>query len=177
MNYGQIYYVDCANGEGLRTSLFVSGCTHCCPGCFNDMAWDFAYGQPYTKEVEDQLIASIKPDYVDGITILGGEPMELSNQEALISLYRRIRSEAPGKTIWVYSGYTLDELQDAANERCHGAYTEEILAQIDVLVDGEFHLEEKDISLPFRGSRNQRIIDMPATLQSGKIVLSKFMEK
>ena len=169
MNYGAIYEVDCANGTGCRTSLFVSGCTHHCQGCFNEETWDFSYGKPYTQEVEDYVASTLLPSYVDGLSVLGGEPMELVNQEALLPLLRRVRQM--GKTIWIYSGYLFEELLDKDNRRCHGPHTEEILSLIDVLVDGEFVQEKKNISLRFRGSENQRILDMPASLSAGEPVL------
>ena len=175
MNYGQIFRVDAANGIGCRTSLFVSGCTHHCRGCFQPETWDFTYGEPYTGEVEELIVRSIEPKYINGLTILGGEPMEIENQKALMPLIRRVHA-MDHKTIWVYSGYTWEELTDRGNTRCHGEYTDELLSCIDVLVDGEFHLEEKDISLRFRGSANQRIIDVPATLEKGAIVLTDYMQ-
>ncbi|MQN02297.1 MAG: anaerobic ribonucleoside-triphosphate reductase activating protein [Lachnospiraceae bacterium] len=175
MNYGQIYYTDIANGPGCRTSLFVSGCTHHCKDCFNQETWDFLYGHEYTKDVEDKIIKSLVPEYIEGITLLGGEPMEVKNQRTLVSLCRRIRREVVHATIWIYSGYTWEELTDRENKRCHCEVTDEILSLTDVLVDGEFKEELKDISLHFRGSSNQRIIDVPATLKAGKIVLSDQM--
>ena len=174
MNFGAIYRVDTANGIGCRTSLFVSGCTHHCKGCFQPETWDFQYGKPYTSVVEDYIVASLEPSYISGLTILGGEPMEPANQEALLPLIRRVHT-MDKKTVWVYSGYTWEELTDQRNTRCHCACTDEILRSIDVLVDGEFHLEEKDISLQFRGSANQRIINVPATLAKGSIVLTEYM--
>ena len=169
MNYGQIYYTDVANGPGCRTSLFVSGCTHHCKGCFNEETWDFSYGHEYTKETENKILESVKPSYIDGLTVLGGEPMEPANQKALLPLYRKIREKIPHATIWVYSGYTLEELTDPADKRCHTEETDEILSLIDVLVDGEFEEDKKDISLVFRGSSNQRIIDVQKTIEYGKI--------
>ena len=169
MNYGAIFRVDVANGVGCRTSLFVSGCTHHCRGCFQPETWDFSYGEPYTRQVEDSIAASVEPSYISGLTILGGEPMEVVNQEALLPLIRRVHA-MEGKTIWVYSGYTWEELTDERNTRCRGPHTEEILQSIDVLVDGEFHLEEKDIALRFRGSANQRIIDVQESLRQGRVV-------
>ncbi len=174
MNYGAIFQLDSANGVGIRTSLFVSGCTHHCNGCFQPETWDFSYGKPYTPEVEDFIVSTLESPYVNGLTVLGGEPMELPNQEALLPLLRRVR-DLPGKTIWIYSGYTFEGLTDPGNPRCHGKHTNEVLRCIDVLVDGEFHLAEKNISLRFRGSSNQRIIDVPATLASGEIVLTEYM--
>ena len=177
MNYGQIYYADVANGIGCRTALFVSGCTHHCKGCFNEMTWDFNYGQKYTKEVEDEIIESLKPSYIDGLTILGGEPMEIVNQKEIRPLLERIKKEVPRATIWIYSGYTLEELIDASNKRCHGEDTDAILSMTDILVDGEFELDKKDLMLRFRGSSNQRVIDMKETLKSGKTVLSKYNDR
>jgi anaerobic ribonucleoside-triphosphate reductase activating protein len=177
MNYGQIIYTDVANGIGCRTSLFVSGCTHHCKGCFNEMTWDFNYGEPYTKEVEDELIESLKPGYIDGLTILGGEPMEISNQKEIRPLLERIKKEVPKATIWIYSGYLWDELTDPDNKRCHGEDTDAILSMTDVLVDGEFMLDKKDLMLRFRGSSNQRVIDVKETLKKGEVVLSKYNDR
>ena len=177
MNYGQVYYNDVANGVGCRTAFFVSGCTHHCKGCFNEVTWDFNYGEPYTQKTEDEIVESLKPDYIAGLTILGGEPMEISNQEALVPLIRRIKAELPKKTIWIYSGYLWEELTDKDNKRCHGEYTDEILASTDVLVDGEFMLDKKDLMLRFRGSSNQRVIDVPKSLEKGEVVLSKYNDR
>lgn len=171
MNYGEIKTTDIANGIGVRTSLFVSGCTHHCKGCFNPDTWNYNYGRTFTKEVEDEIIESLKPAYVSGLTILGGEPMEVANQRALRPFLQRVRTLLPNKTIWIYSGYLYEELTDKDNKRCHGDDTEVILSLIDVLVDGEFMLDLKDITLKFRGSSNQRIIDVKKTLETGKIVL------
>ncbi len=176
MNYGEIKTTDIANGTGVRTSLFVSGCTHHCKGCFNEETWDFGYGKPFTKEVEDEIIESLRPAYVSGLTILGGEPMEVANQEALRPFIERVKKELPGKTIWIYSGYVWEELCDKENKRCHGENTEAILSMIDILVDGEFKLELKNISLKFRGSSNQRIIMVPESLEKDEIVLSELNE-
>ena len=169
MNYGAIKKRDIANGTGVRVSLFVSGCTHRCPGCFNEATWDFAYGQPYGEETERDILASLSPSYIHGLTLLGGEPMEPDNQRALLSLLRRIKAEYPTKTVWCYSGYTYDELTGISRARCE--VTDEMLSLIDVLVDGEFVQELKNISLRFRGSENQRIIDLPRTREQGTIVL------
>ncbi len=173
MNYGEIKTTDIANGVGIRTSLFVSGCTHHCKGCFNEDTWDFCYGKPFTKEVEDEIIETLRPVYVTGLTILGGEPMEVVNQKALRPFIERVKKEFPNKTIWIYSGYLWEELNDEKNKRCHSEDTEAILSMIDVLVDGEFVLDLKNISLKFRGSSNQRIINVKDTLREGKIVLSE----
>jgi anaerobic ribonucleoside-triphosphate reductase activating protein len=172
MNYGELKTTDIANGTGVRTSLFVSGCTHHCKGCFNEETWDFGFGKPFTKEVEDEIIESLRPAYVTGLTILGGEPMEVVNQKALRPFIERIKSELPDKTIWIYSGYVWEELNDKENKRCHGEDTDAILSMIDVLVDGEFKIDLKNISLKFRGSSNQRIILVPESLEKGEIVLS-----
>jgi len=177
MNYGQVYYNDVANGVGCRTAFFVSGCTHHCKGCFNEMTWDFNYGVPYTKEVEDEIVESIKPDYIAGLSILGGEPMEIVNQKEIRPLLERIKREVPKATIWIYSGYTWEELTDKDNKRCHGEDIDAILSMTDVLVDGEFMLDKKDLMLRFRGSSNQRVIDVPQTLKSGEIVLSKYNDR
>ncbi len=177
MKFGQVYYNDVANGVGCRTALFVSGCTHHCKGCFNEVTWDFNYGEDYTKEVEDEIIESLKPGYIDGLTILGGEPMEIVNQKEIRPLLKRIKKEVPKATIWIYSGYTWEELTDKNNKRCHGEDTEAILGMLDVLVDGEFLEEQKNLMLRFRGSSNQRVIDVPATLEAGKIVLSKYNDR
>jgi len=177
MNYGQIYYNDVANGIGCRTAFFVSGCTHHCKGCFNEMTWDFNYGQRYTKEVQDEIVESLKPDYIAGLTILGGEPMEIVNQKEIRPLIERVKKEVPKATIWVYSGYTWEELTDVNNKRCHGEDTNAILSMIDILVDGKFILEKKDLMLRFRGSSNQRVIDVKETLKVGEVVLSKYNDR
>ncbi|MCR5032547.1 MAG: anaerobic ribonucleoside-triphosphate reductase activating protein [Lachnospiraceae bacterium] len=172
MNYGRILEADIANGIGCRTALFVSGCTHHCKGCFNEMTWDFNYGEPFTKEVEDAIIRSVKPAYIKGLTVLGGEPMEVSNQAVLRPFLERLHAEVPRATIWIYSGYTWEELMDENNKRCHSEDTLPILSLTEVLVDGEFMLDKKDITLNFRGSSNQRLIDVPLTLEKGQIMLS-----
>ncbi len=177
MNYGQVYYNDVANGVGCRTALFVSGCTHHCKGCFNEVTWDFNYGQPYNKEVEDEIIESLKPAYIDGLTILGGEPMEIVNQKHIRPLLERIKKEVPRATIWIYSGYLWEELTDPENRRCHGEDTEAILEMTDVLVDGEFMQDKKNLMLRFRGSENQRVIDVKSTLEKGEVVLSKYNDR
>jgi anaerobic ribonucleoside-triphosphate reductase activating protein len=173
MNYAEIKTTDIANGVGIRTSLFVSGCTHHCKGCFNEETWDFNFGKPFTKEVEDEIIESLRPDFVRGLTILGGEPMEVVNQKALRPFIERVKNELPDKNIWIYSGYVWEELNDKNNKRCHSEDTEAILSMIDTLVDGEFVIDLKNISLKFRGSSNQRIIKVQDTLKEGKIVLSE----
>ncbi len=174
LNFGQIYYNDVANGIGCRTALFVSGCTHHCKGCFNEVTWDFNYGNPFTKDVEDEIVESLKPAYIDGLTILGGEPMEIVNQKHIRPLIEKIKKEVPKATIWIYSGYTWDELTDPNNKRCHSEDTDAILGMIDVLVDGEFMMDKRNLMLRFRGSENQRVIDVKETLNKGEIVLSKY---
>lgn len=177
MNYGQIINVDIANGIGCRTSLFVSGCTHHCKDCFNEVTWDFNYGEPFTKEVEDGIIESLKPSYIEGLTILGGEPMEVRNQAVLRPFLERVKAEVPRATVWIYSGYTWEELMDENNARCHSEDTLKMLEMTDILVDGRFVAERKDLTLRFRGSDNQRIIDVKETLSEGKLVLTPYMEK
>lgn len=168
MRYGAIKKRDIANGIGVRVVLFVSGCTHHCKGCFQPETWNFEYGQDYTQTTEDELIEALRPNFIDGLTLLGGEPFEPQNQEVLIRLLRRIRKELPTKTVWAFSGYTFEEL--TGESRAHCNVTDEMLSMVDVLVDGEFVEEKRNISLQFRGSENQRLIDVPKTLASGQIV-------
>ena len=168
MYYSVIKPVDIADGVGVRVSLFVSGCTHHCKGCFQPRTWAFDYGQPYTKETEEQLLSLLAPSYIRGLTLLGGEPMEPDNQRALLPLLQRVREELPQKDIWCYSGYTLEELKGDSRARCE--VTDEMLSLIDVLVDGEFVEEKRNISLKFRGSENQRLIDLKKTLAQGSVV-------
>ena len=176
MHYGEIKKMDIANGPGCRITLFVSGCRNHCPGCFNEETWDFCYGKPYTEETEQEIIEALKPDYIQGLSLLGGDPFEPENQRVLIQLLRRVRQELPKKDIWAYTGYTLEKLQeDGFRARCE--VTDEMLALIDILVDGPFILEQKNISLRFRGSENQRIIDLPATLAAGEIIRSHFEKR
>ncbi len=170
MNYAAIKSRDIANGPGVRVSLFVSGCTHHCPGCFNSEAWDFSFGQPFTQETAEQLLELLRPSYVRGLTLLGGEPFEPENQGPLVELLGRIRAELPEKTIWAFSGYLLD--RDLLPGRVGDpAVTRAFLEHIDVLVDGPFVLAQKNLALRFRGSENQRIIDMKQTLATGQILL------
>ena len=172
MNYASIKKFDIANGLGVRVSLFVSGCTHHCKNCFNAIAWDFHYGNPFTIEVEDEIIKSLKQSMITGLTLLGGEPMEPQNQEGLISFLRRVKKEVPEKDIWCYTGYTLEK--DIIKGKAHTAVTDEMLSYIDVIVDGKFIEELKDITLKFRGSSNQSVIDLKKTLLEKKIVLFNF---
>ena len=170
MNYAEIKYCDIANGIGVRTTLFVSGCRHHCPYCFNPDTWSFEAGDPFTSEVEDEIIESMKPAYVDGLTVLGGEPMEAENQAAVLHLLERMRAELPGKGAWLYSGFTWEQLVDGPS-RAHSELVPRILACLDVLVDGPFVQDLKDITLRFRGSSNQRLIDVPRTLAEGQVCL------
>ena len=170
MNYANIKTYSIENGTGVRVSLFVSGCTHHCKDCFNEQAWDFGYGIPFTEDTENAVIEALAPDYMAGITLLGGEPMEPVNQRGLLPLLKRIRKELPQKTVWAYTGYVYEDLLEGG--RAHCEVTEELLSLCDILVDGPFIAEKKNISLRFRGSENQRIIDLKATRESGKVVLA-----
>ena len=157
MNYSAIKPCDIANGEGVRVSLFVSGCTHHCKGCFNPSTWDFAAGEPFTPEVEERILSLLAPDYIQGLSLLGGEPFEPENQVVLAPFVRRVRERLPGKNVWCYTGCVL-ERDLRAPTRWRTAVTDDLLSMIDVLVDGPFVEALKDISLPFRGSSNQRIL-------------------
>ena len=171
MNYCELKKNDIANGEGVRTSLFVSGCTNHCEECFQPQTWDFNFGIPFTEETEKEILESLAPYYINGLTLLGGEPFEPANQRVLLPFLRRVKKAYPNKNIWCFTGFTLDqELQrDGSYPRCEA--TDEMLSLIDVLVDGRYVKALKDISLRFRGSSNQRLIDLPRTLQTGSIVL------
>ena len=169
MNYGTIKNYDIANGTGVRVSLFVSGCRHHCKGCFNSETWDFNYGNPYTKEVEAEILEALKPAYIQGFSLLGGEPFEPENQRALLPFLKKVRERFPKKNIWCYTGYLFDkELLGESRARCE--CTDEMLSLIDVLVDGEFVQELYSVALAFRGSENQRIIDVKKSLETGEIV-------
>ena len=176
MNYGNIKYNDIANGEGVRVSLFVSGCTHHCKNCFNPETWDFNYGKPFTKEIEDNIISALAPDHINGLTLLGGEPMEPANQKALLDFVKRVKSIYSNKTIWCYSGYLFDT-ELLSESRAHCPWTKELLSYIDILVDGEFKEDLKDITLRFKGSSNQRVIDVQKSLKENKVVLSPYNDK
>lgn len=176
MNYGNIKYNDIANGEGVRVSLFVSGCTHHCKNCFNPETWDFNYSKPFTKEIEDNIISALAPDHINGLTLLGGEPMEPANQKALLDFVKRVKSIYPNKTIWCYSGYLFDT-ELLSESRAHCPWTKELLSYIDILVDGEFKEDLKDITLRFKGSSNQRVIDVQKSLKENKVVLSPYNDK
>jgi len=176
MYYGTIKNFDVADGPGCRVSLFVSGCRNHCPGCFNQETWDFHYGQEYTAETEQMILQALAPDYIQGLSLLGGDPFEPENQRELLRLLRSVKSAFPKKDIWAYTGYTLEKLQNAeGHPRCEA--TDEMLSMIDILVDGPFIEARKNISLRFRGSENQRIIDLPNTLKSGEIVISHYMKR
>ena len=167
MNYATIKNCDIANGPGVRVSLFVSGCTHRCKGCFNEVAWDFDYGEPFTESVMDSIVDMMRPAYIRGLTLLGGEPFEPQNQAGVVQLLRKIKKELPEKSIWAFSGYLFDK--DILSGRLGDCG--EYLSYLDVLVDGPFVESRKNLSLRFRGSENQRLIDVPASLASGEVVL------
>ena len=170
MHYSTIKDCDIANGIGVRITLFVSGCTNHCKNCFQPQTWDFDFGEPFTEETEEKLLEMLKPDYINGLTLLGGEPMEPQNQRALVPFLKRVREAYPNKNIWCFTGFTYEVLKtDGSHPRCE--VTDEMLSLIDVLVDGRYKEEEKNISLKFRGSENQRIIDVKKTLAENKVVL------
>ena len=170
MYYGEIKNCDIANGIGVRVTLFVSGCRNACPGCFQPETWDFRYGREFTRETEDEIIRMLEPGYINGLTLLGGDPFEPENQRDLLPFMRRVKETYPDKDIWAFTGYTLEELRtEGYRARCE--VTDELLECIDVLVDGRFVEELKDISLRFRGSSNQRIIDMDITREKGELTL------
>lgn len=170
MNYAEIKTCDIANGPGVRVTLFVSGCTHRCQNCFNEETWDFHYGKPFTAETENMLLSALRPAYIKGLTLLGGEPLEYSNQQGLLPFVRRLKKELPEKDIWCYTGYTFET--DVLGRMCvEGKETKELLSYFDVLVDGEFVQELKNLGLRFRGSSNQRIIRVQESLREGRTVL------
>lgn len=169
MHYADIKKVDVANGPGVRVSLFVSGCTHHCEECFNPETWDFDYGAPFGEAEVEKILTLLSPDHIRGLSLLGGEPFEPANQDAVLELVRRVREELPQKTIWCYSGYLFEELASGKV----GDHSRALLEGLDVLVDGPFVLARKDLGLRFRGSSNQRIIDVSASLEAGKAILSE----
>lgn len=172
MNYANIKKYDVANGVGVRVSLFVSGCTHKCKGCFNAEAWDFSYGKEYTQATEEEIMQALAHEYIAGLSLLGGEPFEPSNQRVLVTLLRRFWNTYTQKTVWCYSGYTLDrDLIPGGKAYCE--VTDEMLSMIDILVDGEFVESLKDLKLRFRGSSNQRIIDVRRTSSEKQVRLWK----
>ena len=170
MNFATIKPFDVANGPGVRVSLFVSGCTHRCKGCFNEEAWDFSYGEEFTRESLDRILEAMKPDYIKGFSLLGGEPFEKSNQIVLSEFLPKIKEAYPEKTIWCYTGYDFEK--DLLTGRiCDKAITDKMLSCIDILVDGKFIEELKNLKLRFKGSENQRIIDVKKSLSENKIIL------
>ncbi len=173
MHYGAIKKYDIADGEGVRVSLFVSGCTNCCKGCFQPQTWDFEYGELYTEKTEQEIMDALRDRNISGLTLLGGEPFEIGNQKVLIGLLRRVRAELPEKTVWCYTGFVYDrDLMPGGRRYCE--VTDEMLSYIDVLVDGPFIEEQKDIRLVFRGSANQRVLNLKETRRTGAIV--KYIE-
>ena len=173
MNFATIKKYDVANGTGVRVSLFVSGCTHRCEGCFNAEAWDFGYGAPFTEQTQEEVLNALDHSYIAGLSLLGGEPFEPVNQRALLPFLKRVRARFPEKNIWCYTGYLYDA-DLAAGGRAHCEATDEMLSLIDVLVDGEFVQALKDLKLRFRGSSNQRIIDVAASRKAGEVRLWRF---
>ena len=171
MNYANIKYCDIANGPGVRTSLFVSGCRRHCPNCFNAVAWDFNYGKPFTEETENEILRSVAPPWIAGISLLGGEPFEPENQAALLAFLKKFKAQYPGKDVWCYSGFTFEELTGKVPSRAFTGISTQLLEMIDVLVDGRYEKALKNIMLKFRGSENQRVIDVKKTLAQREIVL------
>lgn len=170
MHYGEIKNCDIANGIGVRVSLFVSGCTNHCEGCFQPETWDFNYGNDFTEETENKILEMLAPDYICGLTVLGGEPFEPENQRVLVDFLRKVRRKYPEKSVWCFTGFTL-EMLETEGTHCHCEVTEEMLSLIDVLVDGRFDKNKKNISLRFRGSENQRLIDLNLTRECGTLTL------
>ena len=177
MHYGELKKCDIANGIGVRVTLFVSGCTNHCPDCFQPQTWDFDYGKPFTDETKEEIFAELDKPFINGLTVLGGEPFEPGNQRELLPLLREVREKYPDKTIWCFTGFRLDDelLRDGSYPRCEA--TDGMLACINVLVDGRFVKELKDISLQFRGSRNQRVIDMDRTRETGQVTIWEKLRK
>ncbi len=171
MNFAEIKKNDIANGPGVRVSLFVSGCRHRCPDCFNEIAWDFSYGDEFTDKVQEDILGYLSHDYIRGLTLLGGEPMEAENQAVLLPFVKKVKEKYPHKTIWCYTGFTYEELTGSVPCRGRTQITEELLSCFDVLVDGKYERDKRNIMLKFRGSENQRLIDLAKTRQSGKISL------
>ena len=172
MNYATIKWTDIANGEGVRISLFVSGCTHRCKNCFNEVAWDFNYGEPFNEEIADKILQELGSPFLAGLSLLGGEPLEPQHQAALLPFVKKVKSRYPQKTIWCYTGFVLDEKTGLLKEtKKNTEYTQELISLFDVLVDGAYVEELKDIRLKFRGSSNQRVINVPETLAKGECVL------
>ncbi|MBQ9516225.1 MAG: anaerobic ribonucleoside-triphosphate reductase activating protein [Ruminococcus sp.] len=176
MNYANIKYYDIADGEGVRTTLFVSGCTNRCKGCFQPQTWDFSYGKPFTEVVQQELLESLEPSYINGLTLLGGEPFEPPNQAALLPFLRRVKAQYPEKTVWAFTGFVYDR-DLIAGGRKHTDFTDEMLSYVDILVDGPYVEELHDITLQFRGSSNQRIIDMNLTRVRGQLTIWEKLRK
>ena len=175
MHYADIKKIDIANGPGVRVSLFVSGCNHHCKGCFNQEAWDFNYGKEFTEDTINEILEYMKPDYIEGITLLGGEPFEYENQKELLKLVRRIKQEYPNKSIWSFTGFEFDK--DIMDDMCNKYdETKELISYIDVMVDGKFEEDKKVLGLKFKGSTNQRTIDVQESLKNKKVTLFKFDE-
>lgn len=170
MYYGNIKKYDIADGEGVRVTLFVSGCTNKCKGCFQPETWNFCYGQPYTEETEKEILEAMNNDYIQGLTLLGGEPFEPDNQRVLVTLLQKVKETYPDKDVWSYTGFVYDKDLVPGGRR-YTEVTDEMLSMIDVLVDGPFVEEKKNISLSYRGSENQRVIDLKKTLQEGRVIL------
>ena len=166
MNFADLRPIDVANGPGIRVSLFVSGCTHHCKECFNPETWDFAYGSAFTGAEVQAVLKHLAPAHIRGLSLLGGEPFDPRNQQTVLELVKRVREEYPRKDVWCYTGYLFEALRDGKV----GSHSRELLEQLDVLVDGPFVIEKKDLSLRFRGSSNQRLIDVPASLKTGEVV-------
>ena len=172
MHFGNIKKNDIANGEGVRVSLFVSGCRNRCKNCFNPETWSFTYGNEFTKKVEQEILDALNNSWINGLTILGGEPFEVENQKDLVEFVKKVKNQFPNKSIWMYSGYLFDEDIINPNGKVHCEVTDEIIKNIDVLVDGKFIEELKNLSLKFRGSTNQRIILVQESLKLKEVVLS-----
>lgn len=169
MNYADIKKIDVANGEGVRVSVFVSGCNHHCKGCFNQCAWDFNYGKEFTEKEEQQIIDYMNHDYISGLSLLGGEPLEPKNQEGLLPLVKKVKEKFPDKNIWCYTGFDFEK--DVVGKMAkNNETTRELLKYIDIIVDGKFEEDKKDLKLQFRGSSNQKIVDVKKSLQTGQIV-------
>ena len=172
MNYATIKWYDIANGEGVRISLFVSGCTHRCKNCFNEIAWDFSYGEVFDEAVQEKILAELDSSYIAGLSLLGGEPLEPQNQAALLPFIREVKRRFPQKSIWCYTGYVLDEKTGLLTATARNTSdTKELISYFDVLVDGPYVEDLKDIRLKFRGSSNQRVIDVQKTLRQKECVL------
>mgnify|MGYP002603427155 CR=1 FL=1 len=169
VNYGEIKKCDIANGEGVRVALFVSGCRHHCKGCFNSMTWDFNYGKEFSEKEEQQIIEYMNHDYISGLSLLGGEPLEPKNQEGLLPLVKKVKEKFPDKNIWCYTGFDFEK--DVVGKMAkNNETTRELLKYIDVIVDGKFEEDKRDLKLQFRGSSNQKIVDVKKSLQTGQIV-------